>query len=417
MRFLFCVLFCLVAQSGWALDRALVGKWSAGAGDEVSTMEIKADGSAVIDGTPFTLQAEGGKMKLAYQPGVVIDATYAVSGPTLMITMLGETEKWQRIGAAPAAAAAPANPAPAPVPTPAKAATPVVPAGPASAPADGNWLRRPDEGYDILLPGDFRVLGEKGGGILLGSNVTPGLILVFPSAAGTAADLERAQKQGIQEETISMSPRGAVREAQAEGCTGKVIEVAGTLEQTQVQGLLGAYLRTEEMGTGGMAILAATTPASWPKLQPMAEQVLRGVRFYKPQISDRLLKARQALAGHSLVTSFNSSTVSQNSSGYYTGTATNSFRAWHCCSSGRCRYEGARSTSFQGGGIIGASESGPGSQDGTWELQAQGNDYRLTFHFDGGGSASWTISLDANENVYVDGTRVKVTTDSICNQL
>lgn len=382
-------------------------------------MEIKADGSAVIDGSALTLLAERGKMRLTYQPGIVVDATYAVNGPGLVISMLGDTEKWQRVGAAPVAAT-PANPAPAaprpraqPAPAPAATVSRAPPAGP--APATGNWLRRPDEGYDILLPGDFRVLGEKGGGILLGSNVTPGLILVFPAPAGTAADLDRAQKQGIQEATISMAPRGAIRDAQAVGCTGKLIEVVGTLEQTQVKGLLGAYLRTE--GTGGMAILAATTPASWPALQPFAEQALRGVRFYPPQISDRLLKARQALAGHSLVTSFNNSTVSQNSAGYHTGVATNTYTAWHCCSSGRARYEGARSNSFQGGGIIGYSESGPGSSDGKWALSAQGNDFLLTFHFDRGGTASWTISLDANENVYVDGTKVKVTTDNICDQL
>ena len=518
MRFLFGAVLFFATLPGWALDGSLVGRWTAGAGADTATMEIKADGSAVMDGSSLTVQAEGGKMKLTYPQGISVDATYTINGPTLAITLQGETEKWQRVGAAasptapvnaapPAssaaspsgiwkegqltltlraagddfrgelnigdqkyptsasptgasiygtfeangekfmyaakvngdtmefqsdgqtyhlkrqgAAATPANKNPllnhpptaaAPAPAPAKAGAPATAAGP--APAPGNWLHRPDEGFDLLQPGDFHVVTEKGGAIILGSNVTPGLILLFPSAAGTAADLERAQKQGVQVPSISMAPTGTSRDATAEGATGKLIEVAGTMEQTQVQGLLGAYLRTE--GAGGMAILAATTPDKWSTLQPFAEQVVQGVRFYAPQISDRLLKARQALAGHSLVTSFNNSTTSQNSSGYYTGTATNSFRAWHCCASGRCRYEGMRSSSFQGGGLIGASQSGGGPADGNWELQLEGTDYRLTFHFDGGGSASWTISLDANQSVFVDGTRVKVTTDSICNQL
>jgi hypothetical protein len=339
-----------------------------------------------------------------------------VAGDTMEFQSDGQTYHLKRQGAAagPVARINPlaAQPAAA-TPAPARNAVPAATTGP--DPATGNWLRRPDEGFDLLLPGDFHVVAETGGGIILGSNVTPGLILIFPSAAGTAADMERAQKQGVQEPSISMAPTGTIRDAAAEGGNGKLIDVAGTMEQTRVQGLLGAYLRAE--GTGGIAILAATTPDKWPVLQPLAEQAVQGVRFYRPQISDRLLKARQALAGHSLVTSFNNSTTSQNSSGYYTGTATNSFRAWHCCASGRCRYEGSRSTSFQGGGIIGASESGGGPSDGNWELQLEGNDYRLTFHFDGGGSASWSISLDANQNVFVDGTRVKVTTDSICNQL
>ncbi|HWA29337.1 MAG TPA: hypothetical protein VG734_27045 [Lacunisphaera sp.] len=514
------------------MDAGLVGKWTSGSGADVASLEIKADGSAVMDGAPITLQAEGGKMKLTYQAGVAVDATYKVSGSTLEITILGDTETWQRAGGAPAtaapvqpvAAATGGNPlaskknplltaTPAPPPAHPAAGTwnegqltltlnaageelqgelklgdqkypttasgsgatihgtfvangdkfmyaakvagdtmefqsdgqtyqlkrqgaapetarrnPLAPGGgntattaaagavvPAVDTTKGNWLRRPDEGFDLLLPGDFRVLREQGGGVLLGSNVTPGLILVFPSASGTAADLEKAQKLGVQDQTINMTPTGTIREASLEGGTGKLIAVAGTLEQTQVQGLLGAYLRAE--GTGGLAVLAATTPASWPALKPFAEQAMGGVRFYKPQVSERLLRARQALAGHSLVTSFNNSTVSQNSSGYYTGSSVNSFRAWHCCSTGRCRYEGSRSSSFRGGGIIGSSESSGGPADGKWELQAQGSDFLLTFRFDDGSSASWTVSVDANENVFVDGTRVKVTTDSICDRL
>jgi hypothetical protein len=212
-----------------------------------------------------------------------------------------------------------------------------------------------------------------------------------------------------------MTPSGTIRDASPEGGTGKLIDVAGTLEQTQVQGVLGAYLRAE--GTGGLLVLAATTPASWPALKPMAEQAVNGVRFYRPQVSDRVLKARQALAGHSLVTSFNNSTVSQNSAGYHTGSSVNSFTAWHCCASGRGRYEGSRSSSFRGGGIIGSSESDSGPWDGNWSLSAQGNDFLLTFRFDNGNTASWTVSLDANENVFVDGKRVKVIQDSICNRL
>ncbi len=401
-------------------------------------MEIKADGSVVVvvvDGTPLmpplTLQAEGGKMKLTYQAGLSVDATYTITGPSLAITLQGDTERWQRVGPA-AAMAAPTKPARAaagnpltgkvnplaaepPVlpavgvwnegqltltlraagdglegelqlgdqkyPTTASttgasfngtfetngekfmyaakvagdtmefqsdgqtyhlkrqgaAAVPVARGNPLAAqepiasapaqargaaagaaaglaPAAGNWLHRPDEGFDLQLPGDFHVVAEKGGGIILGSNVTPGLILIFPSASGTAADMERAQKQGVQEPAISMAPTGTIREVSAEGGAGKLIDVAGTMEQAQVKGLLGAYLRAG--GNGGMAVLAATTPEKWSALQPFAEQIVRGVKFFQPQISDRLLKARQALAGHSLVTSFNNSTTSQNSSGY-----------------------------------------------------------------------------------------------------
>lgn len=112
----------------------------------------------------------------------------------------------------------------------------------------------------------------------------------------------------------------------------------------------------------------------------------------------------------SLVKSFNNSTVAQNSDGYYTGVATNSFTAWHCCASGRGRYEGSRSQSFQGGGLIGSSEGGPGSNDGRWSLTEQGDGFTLVFDFDDGSREAWQVTVDGNENVYVDGQRVQVKT-------
>lgn len=91
MRFIVCVLFCFMAQLGWALDASLVGKWTSGSGADTATMEIKADGSAVMDGTPLTLQAEGGKTKMTYQQGITVDATYTINGPTLALTLQGDT--------------------------------------------------------------------------------------------------------------------------------------------------------------------------------------------------------------------------------------------------------------------------------------------------------------------------------------
>jgi len=111
VRLILCAVFCWVTPLGWALDTSLVGQWASATAGDTATMEIKADGSAVIDGTPLNLQAEGGKMKLTYQPGIAMDATYTISGASLTITMQGDTEKWQRISAAPVAAA-PAKPAP-----------------------------------------------------------------------------------------------------------------------------------------------------------------------------------------------------------------------------------------------------------------------------------------------------------------
>ena len=69
---------------------------------------------------------------------------------------------------------------------------------------------------------------------------------------------------------------------------------------------------------------------------------------------------------------------------------------------------------FQGGGIIGSSDSGAGPSDGAWTLDETGDAFLLTFQFADGSSQSWTLTVDENENVYVDGERAKVTTDSIC---
>lgn len=508
-------------SAAFALDPAVVGKWKMVYEGETSNLEIKADGTAVMEGEAIRIASEGGKLKMTYAAGVTIDAPYTVSGSTLTIDLMGDQETWTRVGAAPAAAPAATPPPPAkPAATPApasggnplakkKAAHPGVgtwkdeqlgltlreeggklvgqltladqaypteatgtgaditgsfsfggtkftytatiagdkmellsdgtayhltrvgaasapplaaatsapaPASEAApAPSSANMLKKPDDGFDLALPGDFHVVKEQAGMILLGSNVTPGLILVIPSPQLTEADLEKGGRDGLQTPEVQMAASAPGRDVTlAAGGKGKLVDVAGTLDNAHTQGLLGGFLRP---GGGGVVLLAATTPENWPKLRPFAEDAMKGVRVYAPQVSDRLAKARQALAGHSLVYAFNNSTMQQNSSGYYTGSSINSFKAWHCCASGRGRYEGARSSSFQGGGIIGSSESSPASRDGKWTLKSQGDQFLLQFNFDSGESATWTVTVDANENVFVDGTKVKVTTDSICERL
>ncbi|MBK8284391.1 MAG: hypothetical protein IPK97_05640 [Ahniella sp.] len=268
-----------------------------------------------------------------------------------------------------------------------------------------------DNGFDVLLSGDYEKLQAVAGGFVIGSRTLPGMVLVYPNPALTTAEIDQGAAQGYSDETIQLQPSGAARSIQAGNGRGKQVPVTGALNGESVQGYMAGY--TNGQGSG-VTIIAFTTPESWTQMQTHAETMTGSVRLYTPETSPRLAQARQALAGNSLVWSHNSNQVSMNSSGYHTGSAVNAFEAWHCCANGRGRYEGARSMSYQGGGLAGSSESGPGAWDGSWSLNAQGEDFVLVFQFDDGSSNSWVVTVDDNENVAVDGKRVEVKQDSIC---
>jgi hypothetical protein len=237
------------------------------------------------------------------------------------------------------------------------------------------------------------------------------MVIVYPDPSLTAEQIERGAREGVTEEGFQLIPLGDARAQNVTGGSGRMVSVRGSMQGTQIQGVMAGY--TNGAGSG-VTVVAVTTLEAWEQLRPHAEAMATNVRLYAPEVGPRLAQARAALSGHSLVWSHNSHQVSQNSSGYHTGSSVNAFEAWHCCAGGRGRYEGARSSSYQGGGLFGASESGPGAWDGAWSLDARGEDFRLTFRFDDGSTQSWNVSVDANENVYVEGRRVEVRRDSIC---
>lgn len=356
---------------------------------EVAGMSLPAQAAADGAGLRGTFVAEGQQFAFSAK----------VEGDRMELVSDGTTYALVRRGAAPAA---PANPL---------ARKPAEAAPPADT-VPGESLRLAESGVAVRLAQGFRMLQAQGGGNIVGSDTLPGMVLVFPNGALTAAEIDAAAVQGYTDAVIQVRPSGAARAvAPAGGGSGKVVPVTGTLDGATVQGLLAGY--TNGAGSG-VVILAATTPESWPQMQAAAELMSTNVTLFAPEVSPRLAQARAALAGKSLVWAHNSNQVAQNAEGYHVGSAVNAFEAWHCCASGRGRYEGARSMSYQGGGLIGSSESGPGAWDGTWSLGAQGDDFRLTFQFDDGSSQSWAVTVDAAGEVYVEGRKVQVKTDSIC---
>jgi hypothetical protein len=382
---------------------AAVGSWQG----EGILLELSQDGPAlkgrlVMEGQAYPVRAQAGP------PGIrgtlslgaeeyPFEAT--VSGSELRLVSEGASYRLQRLGGIAGG-------------SPGQGADPGAVGGTASSAPEGEWFRMPDNGVEVQLAQGYRMLKPYQGGYVIGSDTLPGMVLVFPSATVSQEEIDRAATQGLMEGTVQVAPSGAPREVSPEGGgRGVVVPIEGTMEGSPVKGLLAGY----RGGAGnGVAILAVTSPESWPRMQAAAELMSTRVRFTKPEVSPRLANARAELAGKSLVWAYNSNQVAQNADGYYVGSAVNTFEAWHCCANGRGRYEGARSMSYQGGGIFGSSESGPGAWDGSWSLDAQGEDFRLTFRFDDGSSQGWTVSVDAAGEVYVEGRKVQVKTDSIC---
>lgn len=393
---------------------AFAGRWS---GDgvilELSGPDSALQGGLVVDGTlmPATATASGDQLKGTFEAGgAQYSYTATRRGEALELVSDGARYTLHAVpGALETAPGVPAGygPTTATAPTGGFDA-----AGTATAGAgDGSMLSVPGSGYEVPLLGGFFEMQSQGALKLLGSKTTPGMMIVLYNPSLSAAQIDQGATTGYQDESLQLTPTSTPTSLAVEGGRGQMVPVSGVADGQQVVGILTGVARPEG---GGLVIAALTTAPSWAQLQPVAERTMRGVRLFAPQTTARLEQARAALAGHSLVIAFNNSTVSQNSDGYYTGTATNSFRAWHCCANGQGRYEGARSSSFQGGGIIGSSESGAGPSDGAWTLDEAGDAFLLTFQFADGSSQSWTLTVDENENVYVDGERAKVTTDSIC---
>lgn len=410
-------LLCQLAGLVSASDSDLVGRWSYEVDGEAGEIQFDADGRAVFDGEVMQYEAAAGQLVLRTQ-GIELPASHQVQGDRMIMDLVGERTEYTRIGSA-SVAPRPAPRAPAPVAAPSTLKSPLpADSGPSkpgtmrSTPAsDGRWFRLPDQGFEIRLPGDFELLRAEGGGYLIGSNTIPGVVLVYANPQLTEAEIEQGARDGYADDTMALTPTGAAISLQAGEGRGKRVPVSGTLDGQSVQGYLAGY--TTGRGAG-LTLAALTTPDSWPQLEAHAATMSSDVRLYTPEVSPKLQQARQSLAGNSLVWASNSSNVSMNSDGYYTGSAVNAFEAWHCCAGGRGRYEGSRATSMQGAGIFGGSDSGQGAFDGQWSLDAQGDDYLLTFRFDDGSSQSWQVRVDANENVYVDGRRVQVKQDSIC---
>lgn len=395
------------------------GRWSGeGVILEIDGPDNALTGGLVVEGTlmPTTATASGNQLKGTF---TVDDTAYAYratrDGERVVLESDGTSYTLHRvpgametaphgIGAAPAMRSSTLTP-------PESSMNSTMMGGQTTAPNGAALLSAPGEGYEFAPAGGFFEMQSQGMIKMLGSNTTPGIMILVSNPSLTAAEIDKGAAAGYQDESVQLTPTGAATPITVEGGTGKVVPVQGTADGQQVVGVLAGLARP---GGGGLVLTALTTQQSWPQLKPAAEQTIRSVRLFAPQVTPRLQQARAALAGHSLVIAFNNSTTSQNSDGYYTGSAVNSFRAWHCCANGQGRYEGARSSSFQGGGVIGSSESNAGPADGAWTLSEAGEGFLLTFQFSDGSSESWTLTVDENENVYVDGQRAKVTTDSIC---
>lgn len=417
MKRRFPVLALLIAglsSVATAADPAIEGRWSYDNEGEPGFAEFRADGRAVIDGETFAYDAANGQIVLQYQ-GLDLPGQYQVDGNQLVIELFDERTVYTRVGAAPMAAkaaTAPGRVTTTPKSAPAPGTKVATPASPEPAPATGgNWFRATDNGFDVQLSGDYRKLQASAGGYVIGSNTLPGMVLVYPNPGLTAAEIAQGAAQGYSDETMQLEPTGPARSFTAGNGRGQQVPVRGRFDGQAVEGFLAGY--TNGQGSG-VTIVAVTSPESWAQMRSHADVMTSRVRLYTPEVSPRLQQARQALAGQSLVWSHNSNQVSMNSDGYHTGSAVNAFEAWHCCAGGRGRYEGSRSSSYQGGGLFGGSDSGPGAWDGQWSLDAQGEDFVLTFRFDDGSTGQWNVRVDENEEVYVEGRRVQVKQDSIC---
>lgn len=122
---------------------------------------------------------------------------------------------------------------------------------------------------------------HTGEGVLLGHDTVPGKIVVFPHASASLQEVKTSMEEGLIEEGITMNLVGQLRKIGSNVFSG---EYRGMWEGQQARGRgFGTY---SPYG-GGAMIVAVTTPDQYgPKLSNPAEQIAKGMRYFKVEVSD-----------------------------------------------------------------------------------------------------------------------------------
>lgn len=265
-------------------------------------------------------------------------------------------------------------------------------------PAGIEFYRDAEAGLSIRLAGGFRFLKKHDTLTVLGSNETPGIVMIESGESFTSAELAEAARSGYKAEGVSLQPEGgAVRLSLARG-EGLAFPVKGVLDGETVRGLLSG-VRTPSGRC--FIVLAATTPAAWPKLEPAARRMIEGIALDAPEVPANDPNIHAYFAGTRL--SFYMSRTSTSSTGSREGGFSGVERIY-LCSDGSFHYGEQSQGSFdvpQASGRARTSQSGAGR----WQASAAADGVALTLAFHDGRRLNYKATRLGKEVLYLNGSK------------
>lgn len=265
-------------------------------------------------------------------------------------------------------------------------------------PVPAEIYRDPEAGLVIRLSGGFRFLRRQDTLTILGSNQTPGIVMIESGERFSSAGLGEAARSGYQAEGVSLHPEGpALRLSLAQG-EGLAFPVKGMLDGSTVRGIL-AGLRAPSGRC--FIVLAATTPESWPKLEPAARSMIEGLSLEAPETRGGDSSIHAYFAGARF--SFYMNRTSTSSTGSREGSFSGVERIYFC-SDGAFHYGEQAQGSFdvpQAMGRARVSENG----SGRWRATPTAEGATVTLSFHNGRRLQYRATRLGKEVVYLNGSK------------
>ncbi len=257
-----------------------------------------------------------------------------------------------------------------------------------------------EAGLTLQLPGGFGFLTRQGTLTIFGSKATPGMILVESGERFTEAELVSTARNGYQDEGVTLKPEGPARPLALAGALGMAVPVTGTLDEQPIRGLLTG-VRSQDGRC--FIVLAATTPESWPRLAPVAEQVAAGIALVAPSrhTTGQDLQWKAYFGGTKL--SYYFSRSSSSLSGASQGSLQSTERIF-LCSDGTFQYGEQTTASFDLPQAMGYSRTGDHSA-GRWTATGNSGGAQLTLAFHDGRLWHYQAARMGKEVLYLNGSK------------
>lgn len=140
----------------------------------------------------------------------------------------------------------------------------------------GPEISQPQWGFAFRAPAGWKHQFTEGG-VILGHDSIPGLIIVSPHALSDAQALAGDIQQGLVQGNIQLQPAGQIRQS---GQNMLAAEYQGVWEGSQARGIC---LGTLSPFGGGAYVLAVTTPQMYGQNQVQAAQAIAAaMRYFQP---------------------------------------------------------------------------------------------------------------------------------------